>query len=276
MNITLSNNEIIYTSDNWKTAETAIGKQKYTLNGITYEEYCVNTKLLLSGKVISGDIYSLNYATDENGVVTSGTHIDLNNGDFVFAGGKLSYLNDKLSINGNIIAKSGEIGKWKITSEENGGAIYRDFEQYRAWIQPPTSAVTWVYSCQEKKNNKYYGNWYVRSDGYMYAGNADINGSLKTNGRTSLFEDKQGFYVGNDGFDLCWLGRDEWRDDTDVFAHLRATSKAFEIIVGNTIVLSVPISSRFSGTSIGYHVETSTLCSEKICYSNALIKADAK
>ena len=87
----LSNNEIIYTSDNWKTAETAIGKQKYTLNGITYEEYCVNTKLLLSGKVISGDIYSLNYTTDENGVVTSGTHIDLNNGDFVFAGGKLSY-----------------------------------------------------------------------------------------------------------------------------------------------------------------------------------------
>ena len=185
-------------------------------------------------------------------------------------------MNDKLSINGNIIAKSVEIVKWKITSEENGGAIYRDFEQYRAWIQPPTSAVTWVYSCQEKKNNKYYGNWYVRSDGYMYAGNADINGSLKTNGRTSLFEDKQGFYVGNDGFDLCWLGRDEWRDDTDVFAHLRATSKAFEIIVGNTIVLSVPISSRFSGTSIGYHVETSTLCSEKICYSNALIKADAK
>jgi hypothetical protein len=273
----LSNNEIIYTSDNWKTAETAIGKQKYTLNGITYEEYCVNTKLLLSGKVISGDIYSLNYATDENGVVTSGTHIDLNNGDFVFAGGKLSYLNNELSVKGNISAIGGDIGGWLINDkgissvfEDNHNSNIYSVSLNKIWSDNNTVI-------EINKNNE--PQFFVRSNGFMYAANANItgsivNGSIRTNGRTSLSEDKLGFYVGNDGFDLCWLGRDEFMDDLDVYAHLRATSKAFEIIVGDTVVLSVPIRSRFSGTNVGYHVETSTLCSKKIYYSDTLEDTD--
>ena len=273
----LSNNEIIYTSDNWKTAETAIGKQKYTLNGITYEEYCVNTKLLLSGKVISGDIYSLNYATDENGVVISGTHIDLNNGDFVFAGGKLSYLNNELSVKGNISAIGGDIGGWLINDkgissvfEDNHNSNIYSVSLNKIWSDNNTVI-------EINKNNE--PQFFVRSNGFMYAANANItgsivNGSIRTNGRTSLSEDKLGFYVGNDGFDLCWLGRDEFMDDLDVYAHLRATSKAFEIIVGDAVVLSVPIRSRFSGANVGYHVETSTLCSKKIYYSDALEDTD--
>lgn len=173
-----SHNEIIFTTSNWKSAVTAVGKQKYTLNGITYEEYGVNAQFCISSKIISGDLYSANYTADSSGNCTAGTHINLNNGNFVFAGGKLKYIDNELSISGKITAKSGEIGKWKIMSDENGGAIYRDFEQYRAWIQPPANKNTWVYSCQEAINGTYYGNWYVTASGYMYGNNVNIRGII--------------------------------------------------------------------------------------------------
>ena len=97
-----THNEIVFTTDKWKSAITAIGKQRYTLNGITYEEYGVNSQFVIAGKIISGDIYSGNYITDSNGVCTSGTHFDLNNGDFDIASGKLSYRNkdNKLTLKG--------------------------------------------------------------------------------------------------------------------------------------------------------------------------------
>lgn len=97
-----THNEIVFTTDKWKSATTAIGKQRYTFNGITYEEYGVNSQFVIAGKIISGDIYSGNYITDSNGVCTSGTHFDLNNGDFDIASGKLSYRNkdNKLTLKG--------------------------------------------------------------------------------------------------------------------------------------------------------------------------------
>lgn len=98
----ISSNEFIYTTDRWRTAETAIGKQKYTLNGATYEEYGVNSKFVISGKIIAGDIYSSNYTTNSNGVCTSGTHFNLDSGDCAIGGDKLVYdsKKNKLSIKG--------------------------------------------------------------------------------------------------------------------------------------------------------------------------------
>lgn len=107
-------NEFVYTTDKWKSAITAIGKQRYTLNGTTYEEYGVNSQFVIAGKIISGDIYSGNYITDSNGVCTSGTHINLADGTFVMGGGKLKYENDELSINGIITATTGKIGGYTI------------------------------------------------------------------------------------------------------------------------------------------------------------------
>lgn len=96
----ISSNEFVYTTDRWRTAETAIGKQKYTLNGVTYEEYGVNSKFVISGKIIAGDIYSSNYTTNTNGVCTSGTHFNLDSGDCAIGGDKLVYNSkkNKLSI----------------------------------------------------------------------------------------------------------------------------------------------------------------------------------
>lgn len=98
----ISSNEFVYTTDRWRTAETAIGKQKYTLNGVTYEEYGVNSKFVISGKIIAGDIFSSNYTTNANGVCTSGTHFNLDSGDCVIGGDKLIYdsKKNKLSIKG--------------------------------------------------------------------------------------------------------------------------------------------------------------------------------
>ena len=109
-----THNEIVFTTDKWKSAITAIGKQRYTLNGTTYEEYGVNSQFVIAGKIISGDIYSGNYITDSNGVCTSGTHINLADGTFVMGGGKLKYENDELSINGIITATTGKIGGYTI------------------------------------------------------------------------------------------------------------------------------------------------------------------
>ena len=96
----ISSNEFVYTIDRWRTAETAIGKQKYILNGVTYEEYGVNSKFVISGKIIAGDIYSSNYTTNTNGVCTSGTHFNLDSGDCAIGGDKLVYNSkkNKLSI----------------------------------------------------------------------------------------------------------------------------------------------------------------------------------
>lgn len=96
----ISSNEFVYTTDRWRTAETAIGKQKYILNGVTYEEYGVNSKFVISGKIIAGDIYSSNYTTNTNGVCTSGTHFNLDSGDCAIGGDKLVYNSkkNKLSI----------------------------------------------------------------------------------------------------------------------------------------------------------------------------------
>lgn len=91
--VRLNGSDIIFTTDNWKSTELAIGKQKYTLNGNTHEEYSVNAKTVIGGKVISGDIYSANYTTDDKGNLIKGTHFDLTNGSFGVADGKISYDN---------------------------------------------------------------------------------------------------------------------------------------------------------------------------------------
>ncbi len=82
---------LIMTDDNWASTRLAIGKQIYTLNGLTQETYGVNADTVISGIMIAGDIYSANYRTDNNGNIVEGTHLALENGDFDLADGRLSY-----------------------------------------------------------------------------------------------------------------------------------------------------------------------------------------
>ncbi len=107
----INNSNIIMTKDNWRTTILAIGKQTYTLNNQTYTIYGVNADTVLAGQIISGDIYSSNFTTNEKGDLTEGIHIDLTkgrldsvgiymdfkNGSFSFADGKIVYKNNHLT-----------------------------------------------------------------------------------------------------------------------------------------------------------------------------------
>lgn len=80
-------NMLVFTDDYWRTAKTALGQITYTLDNEEHSVYGLIADVLMSGLVISGHIYSANYST----VNTTGTHIDLENGSFSFAGDKIVY-----------------------------------------------------------------------------------------------------------------------------------------------------------------------------------------
>jgi hypothetical protein len=124
----LNGNSIILTDDNWLTTRMAIGKQFYYLDSLSYEEYGLNADFVLAGKIIGGDIYSQNYLTTD-GEISQGTHINLNDGTFAFAGGKLSYDLNKLYVEGTIESIDGHIGGWTIANgvlNSNNGSIVLD------------------------------------------------------------------------------------------------------------------------------------------------------
>lgn len=106
----VTNNVIAFTTDNWKTLRAALGKQRYTLDGVSYEEYGVNADFCLSPKIIGGDIFSDNYSSSANNPL--GTHINLRDGTFSLAGGKLKY-------DGNTLTLDGKVSWNNITGTEN-------------------------------------------------------------------------------------------------------------------------------------------------------------
>ena len=148
-------NCMAFTYDNWRTTVTAIGKQKYTLNGTTYEDYGVNTRFLISGLIVSGDIYSGNYKTDDEGNITQGTHIDLETGDFDFAGGKLHYssVDDTLKMTGLLKGSRFEGGSLLIGNkqsnnyaeiDENGKMIAKGITIIDGTLESTSTGTTYV------------------------------------------------------------------------------------------------------------------------------------
>lgn len=87
----LNGTNLLFTTNQWRSCKSAVGRQKFTLNGIVQEEYGVNADFILSGKIIAGDLYSANYRTDSNGTLVSGSHMDLTDGSFSLADGKIHY-----------------------------------------------------------------------------------------------------------------------------------------------------------------------------------------
>lgn len=104
-------NMLVFTDDAWRTARTALGEIKYELNGQKYSTYGLVSDMMISGKIISGDIYSANYTINKTTidgketVIETGTHIDLNDGSFSFADGKIVYnsIGNKLTLDKNIL-----------------------------------------------------------------------------------------------------------------------------------------------------------------------------
>lgn len=98
----LTHNIMAYTDDNWETVSSALGKHEYTKwnnnQWVKDEDYGFTSKFVTAGyitgsQIIGGEIVSSNYKPKE-----IGTHINLLNGDFDFAGGRIVFDTNKDSL----------------------------------------------------------------------------------------------------------------------------------------------------------------------------------
>lgn len=123
----LTHNIMAYTDDDWSTVKQAIGEHDYKYydeNNSKFVDgtgYGVTSSFVTAGyisgsQIIGGDIYSDNYNA------TTGSHLDLTNGRFSFAGGKLKYDGEYLYVDGKItVSEEGTIGCWEVCKD----SIYR-------------------------------------------------------------------------------------------------------------------------------------------------------
>lgn len=94
----LTHNILAYTTDNWRSVKTALGKHKYTYfdkednafkETIGYgfsADFMSANSVISSPQIIGGEMYSDNYVKN-----VSGEYHNLRNGDFQLAGGKFLY-----------------------------------------------------------------------------------------------------------------------------------------------------------------------------------------
>lgn len=110
----ITHNILVFTDDNWVTAKAALGKHDFTYYDADDDDYKTAKKYGLTAEfvqagyvngstIIGGDIYSENYSSVSN----TGSHINLNNGNFTFGGDKLTFDGTTLTLkNGTITAGS--------------------------------------------------------------------------------------------------------------------------------------------------------------------------
>lgn len=99
----ITHNILAFTEDNWRTSSLGLGKHDYSYydNGVLKNGtgYGLSSKFVQAGyisgsQIIGGEIYSQNYSS------TAGTYINLNDGTFSWAGGKIRYNGDTLILTG--------------------------------------------------------------------------------------------------------------------------------------------------------------------------------
>lgn len=161
----VAHNILCFTKDNWKTASLGLGKHKYKyydseLHNFKEEiDYGLSAKFVSAGyiygsQLIGGEIYSDNYSS------TAGSHLNLNDGSFSFAGGKLTYDGDEINLSGIISADSGYIGS--------------DKYQYR-WIIGNDSSRAYIYNGTDSMDSTTVGT-YIGTDGFRnYGEDAYLN-----------------------------------------------------------------------------------------------------
>lgn len=164
------NNTIAFTRDSWKTVSCALGKLKYIIDGVEHENYGLNADHVIAGTIVSGQIYSGNYSSTGK----QGTHINLEDGSFCFAGDRLTYTPSLgLSVTGKITATSGKIGNWNIQK-----ALY-------SGTSSMSSTTAGVYMGVDGFRNYKDANHYVNiQNGVITANGATISGVIHAKGGT--------------------------------------------------------------------------------------------
>lgn len=177
--VKINHNTIVWTDDYWQTAKCALGNIEYynPILKTTIKQYgliadAVMAGILMGNDIIGGHVWSENYTS------TTGTHIDLNNGDFSFAGGKLTYntTDNLLVLQGKVIAnEGGEIGGWTIDTNniymlDSGMSSSTDY--YAFWAGE-TNGKNGLSSTSNAK-------FTVSHDGRLKATDAHIEGKIIT------------------------------------------------------------------------------------------------
>ena len=111
--ITLSNNMLNALLRNNSTSQSLNIDNLLDLK--TMENLMVNGDVIIDGAAITNIVKSKNYNDDPEAL--AGSILDLHDGTFSFAGGKLTYDGTTLELDGTINATSGHIGSWSITQE---------------------------------------------------------------------------------------------------------------------------------------------------------------
>ncbi len=164
------NNTIAFTQDHWKTVSCALGKLKYIIDGVEHENYGLNADHVIAGTMVSGHIYSGNYSSADK----RGTHINLEDGSFSFAGDLLTYdASAGLSVTGKITATNGKIGNWNIKK-----ALY-------SGTSSMSSTTAGTYMGVDGFRNYKDANHYVNiQNGVITANGATISGVIHAKGGT--------------------------------------------------------------------------------------------
>lgn len=190
----ITHNILAFTDDNWQSAKAALGEHDYTYYNPDDDAYEIRTGYGLTAEfvqaghingstIIGGDIYSENYSATRN----TGSHINLNNGTFNFAGDKFTFDGTNLTLNnGNIVAGSisGTTlnnGNGTFTVTADGAVVARNLTTYGAVTSGGSITGTAIIGGTIKVPNGSAPNFEVDSNGTMTCKGAIINGHI-TNG----------------------------------------------------------------------------------------------
>lgn len=186
----LTGSNLLFTTDNWKTVRTALGRIQYKKSDGTF----VNTYGLIAETVLAGYIGgsliegntinggTINGNTINGGTITGST---INNGNktfYVDENGNLTA--SKATITGNITAttltaiESGKIGCWEISNNSlHNGLAYNGNKDSNA-TGMGTYGTDWAFWAGN-------GRFSVKQDGELYAENATIKGKIETHDITA-------------------------------------------------------------------------------------------
>lgn len=190
----LTHNVIAFTKDNWKTCCSVIGEhnyEKYNSDNNTWISdtgYGVTTEFVTSGHVygssiVGGKVWSTKYSDGTNGRPAQGTFIDLDEGSFSFAGGRLTYDGDDTILLNNVTINWGTVNTPDIENMEGLNDIVENMNQS---LNDMNDSITTLYTGLQFTSI---------SDQYVISPNI-VGGQLSivgTDGTTSASINSQGF-----------------------------------------------------------------------------------
>lgn len=174
-----------------------------------------NNDLFKIALQIPGDVtpyvFSVFHGTEDEGYSKSPNF-------YISQTGKLYATNAQITGSGYF--SSGTIGGWDISKS----SIYKDYGKYRTYIQAPANSEAWAFSCQEERDGAYYGNWYVRADGYMYASKGQIGNFTIDNGILSTYQNNE---IKGMSIDQNYIKFYSWVDDYENYVGSITTTRYY-------------------------------------------------